>query len=85
VARMAFMAAPGGGGGTAIGLERATEIVQGCAMGQDLGSTIGDLPDPGAFGVCIGNKTSGCNCPVIPLSNATKLMDVVAAVAQCRC
>lgn len=84
VARRAFLAetAPSG---TPIGLERATQIVKTCAMGADLGSTIGDLPDPGGFGICIGNQTSGCNCPDIPLSNDTKLLDVVAAVAQCTC
>jgi hypothetical protein len=84
VARTAFLteATPSG---TPIGLERATQIVKTCAMGADLGSTIGDLPDPGGFGICIGNQTSGCNCPNIPLSSDTKLLAVVAAVAQCTC
>jgi hypothetical protein len=83
VAGTAFLAeAPSG---TPIGLDRATQIVKTCAMGADLGSTIGDLPDPGGFGICIGNQTSGCNCPDIPLSSDTKLLVVVAAVARCTC
>src|SRR6266436_1804177 len=77
--RMAVMEGTTGGTNGTLGLDKATDIVSACAEGQDPETaTVGEMGDTRIFAACIQEKLSDYKCPNIPLSDDTKLSDLIA-------